>query len=203
MTQHERMLAGQLYRASDPELLAASRRARELTRRFNQTAGDQRQEREHLLQALLGSVGEQLYIEPPFYCDYGSHISIGDRFYANFDCIILDVCPIIIGDDVLFGPRVSLLSASHPIDSQVRASGLECGMPITIGDRVWLGGGVIVNPGVTIGSDTIVGSGAVVTKNVPSGVIAVGNPCRVLRPITEEDRAFWTEKRIEYETQVY
>ena len=119
--------------------------------------------------------------------------------YINYELIVLDVCDVIIGDDVLIGPRVSLLAATHPIDPEVRAAGLELGAPIRIGDRVWLGGGVIVNPGVTIGADSVIGSGSVVTRDIPAGMVAVGNPCRVLRPITQADRDHWARLRAEYE----
>ena len=192
MTELEKMTAGHLYQAFDPELAAARQRARRLMRRLNGDAGVlPPMEREALLRELFGSAGKSPFVEPNFRCDYGFNIFVGDNFYANFDCILLDICPITIGNNVLLGPRVGIFTASHPLDAQVRATSLECGQPITIGDDVWLGGGVIVNPGVTIGSGTIVGSGSVVTHDLPGGVIAVGNPCKVLRPLTDEDAAYW------------
>ncbi len=188
MTQKDRMLAGKLYRV-DETLAAELRRARELLQQFNQST-DAAQRRD-VLDRLLGGTGENLYIEPPFRCDYGANIYVGNNFYANFECIILDQCPIRIGDNVLFGPRVSLYSAGHPIDAQIRNSYLEFGKPITIGSDVWVGGDTVILGGVTVGSNVVIGAGSVVTKDIPSGCIAVGNPCRVLRRITEEDRAYW------------
>ena len=188
MTQKDRMLAGKLYRV-DETLAAELRSARELLQQFNQST-DAAQRRD-VLDRLLGGTGENLYIEPPFRCDYGANIYVGNNFYANFECIILDQCPIRIGDNVLFGPRVSLYSAGHPIDAQIRNSYLEFGKPITIGSDVWVGGDTVILGGVTVGSNVVIGAGSVVTKDIPSGCIAVGNPCRVLRRITEEDRAYW------------
>lgn len=201
MTEKERMLSGALYRANDPELVSDNARCKSLLIRYNQTTRAQLRHREDILHALLGRAGDDLYIEPPFHCDYGIHIYTGDRVYVNYDLIVLDVCDVVIGDDVLIGPRVSLLAATHPIDPVVRTAGLELGAPIHIGDRVWLGGGVIVNPGVTIGADSVIGSGSVVVHDIPAGVVAAGNPCRVLRPISNEDRAYWTRLRAEYEAQ--
>lgn len=199
MTEKERMLSGSLYRADAPELQEDSRICKQLLQRFNQLAGTDLPEQKAILRRLLGHLGTDVSICPPFHCDYGCHIYIGDRVYINYELIVLDVCPVIIGDDVLIGPRVNLLAASHPIDPLVRSSGLECGAPIRIEARAWLGGNVTVNPGVTIGADSVVGSGSVVTRDIPAGVIAAGNPCRVLRPISEEDRAYWAQKRREYE----
>ena len=191
MTQRERMLSGGLYSAADPELFRLRQEARRLTRLYNQTAENQPEERRRLLEALLGGVGETAFLEPPFRCDYGGYITVGRDFYANYDCIILDVCPVTIGDRVLFGPRVGLYGAGHPLDPEVRAGGLENGGPITIGDDVWLGGGVVVLPGVTIGAGAVIAAGAVVTRDIPSGVLAAGVPCRVLRPLNERDRTYW------------
>lgn len=198
MTEKERMISGRLYRDGDPELLEGRARARELTERFNATRAVDGAQREAVLRQLLGSVGQRIYIEPTFHCDYGYNISLGDGFYANYDCIILDVAPVTIGRNVFFAPRVGVYTAAHPIDAGVRNEGLEFGKPITIGDDVWVGGNVVINPGVTIGSDVVIGSGSVVTKDIPGHVVAVGNPCRVLRPITQEDRAYWLKLREEY-----
>ena len=191
MTEKEKMLAGLLYDPRDPELIQDAARSRRLTRLFNNTTEEQIGYRIRLLKELFGSTGENLYIEPPFRCDYGSNIHIGERFYANFDCIILDVAEVHIGKNCLFGPRVCIYTPCHPIDTDIRNMGIECGKSVVIGDNVWIGGSSVINPGVTIGSNTIIGSGSVVTKDIPDHVIAVGNPCKVLRPITEEDTAQW------------
>ncbi len=188
MTQKERMLAGKLYRVDD-QLAAEMRQTRELLHQFNQSLDAA--QRQNLLRKLLGGMGENAYIEPPFRCDYGANIYVGKNFYANFECIILDQCPIQIGDNVFFGPRVSLYSAGHPIDAAVRSTGLEFGKPITIGSDVWVGGDTVILGGVTIGSNVVIGAGSVVTKDIPPDCVAVGNPCRVLRKITDEDRAYW------------
>lgn len=191
MTERERMLSGMLYQSEHETLRQARLRASELTFQFNQTAPHEAARREALLRELLGTCGGPIWVEPTFRCDYGSYIHIAGPFYANYDCVILDVCEVRIGRNVLFGPRVCLYTAGHPIDAEVRASGLEFGRPITIGDDVWVGGSTVVNPGVTIGSRVVIGAGSVVTRDLPDDVIAVGNPCRVLRTITEEDRAHW------------
>lgn len=191
MTEKERMLAQQLYHAGDRELTEDRRRAKRLTRLINNTTEEQAEARLALLRELLGQTGEDIWIEPPFRVDYGSNIRIGEHFYANYDCIILDVAEVEIGDNVLFGPRVCLYTAGHPVDAAVRDTGLEYGKKITVGNSVWIGGNTVVNPGVTIGSNVVIGSGSVVTGDIPDGVVAAGVPCRVIRPITEEDRAFW------------
>ena len=140
-----------------------------------------------------------MHVEQTFHCDYGCHIHVGEDFYANYDCTIIDVCEVRIGDNVFLAPKVGIYTAGHPIDAGVRNSGLEFGAPVTIGDNVWIGGNAVINPGVTIGSNVVIGSGSVVTKDIPDNVIAVGNPCRVLREITREDRDYWEEKKREYE----
>jgi maltose O-acetyltransferase len=172
----ERMLRGELYRV-DEELLADHARARELCERFNATADHA------ILRELLGHVGEEVLVRPPFRCDYGRQISIGAGTFVNFDCFMIDVAPIRIGEDCQIATLVQLLTATHPIEPGPRREGWESGEPITIGDNVWLGGGVIVCPGVTIGDDTVVGAGAVVTSDLPSGVVAFGVPARVQRRI--------------------
>jgi len=172
----ERMLRGELYRVDDV-LRAEGARAQALVERFNATADDS------ILRALLGHVGEGVLVRPPFRCDYGSQISIGAGTFVNFDCVMLDVAPIRIGEDCQIATRVQLLTATHPIEPGPRREGWESGAPIEIGDNVWLGGGVIVCPGVTIGDDTVVGAGAVVTSDLPSGVVAFGVPARVHRAI--------------------
>lgn len=203
MSEKERMLAGKLYIAKDERLAKDNKQSRVLTRLFNNSTEEQAEYRVQLLKELFESTGEKFHIEPPFRCDYGCHISIGENFYANYDCIMVDVCKITIGNNVMFGPRVSVFTAGHPIDAEVRDKQLEFGKPIKIGNSVWVGGNTVINPGVTIGDDVVIGSGSVVTKDIPSGVIAVGNPCRVLREITEEDKVYWNTKQAEYllETQ--
>lgn len=184
-TEWEKMLAGELYLASDPELAAASRRARGLLRRFNATTEDELGERSHLIQELFGSVGANPTITPTFFCDYGSNIYAGDNLYMNFGCVILDCNTVHIGNNVLFAPYVQVYTAYHPIDPIVRRTGRELAAPIRIGNDVWIGGGVILCPGVTIGDNTTIGAGSVVTRDIPANVVAVGNPCRVLRAIDE------------------
>ncbi len=180
-TEKQKMLAGELYLASDPELTAGRTRARRLTRLYNQTTEEEIDRRLEILRTLLAAVGPRVEIEPPFRCDYGSNIRVGDGFYANFDCVILDCNAVTIGRDVKLGPRVQILAASHPIDPRVLETGRELAAPVTIGDDVWVGAGAIIGPGVTIGSGTTIGAGSVVTRDIPSNVVAAGVPCRVIR----------------------
>jgi len=182
------MLAGELYLADDAVIAAEQARAQGLQERYNATRHDEQELRDSLLRELLGDVGEGVVVRPPFFCDYGSHISIGARTFANYDCVMLDVAPIRIGAACQLASRVQLLTATHPIDPEPRRIGWEFAEPIAIGDNVWLGGGAIVCPGVTIGDDTVVGAGAVVTRDLPAGVVAAGVPARVLREIDERDR---------------
>ena len=183
----ERMLRGELYLADDPELAVDHARAQEVLERYNATPHVAREERDRLLRELLGEVGQGVVVKPPFRCDYGLHIAIGERTFVNYGCVMLDVAPIRIGSACQLATHVQLLTATHPIDPEPRRLGWECAEPITIGDNVWLGGGAIVCPGVVIGDDTVVGAGAVVTRDLPSRVVAAGNPARVLREIGEED----------------
>lgn len=199
MTELELMLSGKLYHSGDETLVQTRRRAQKLCWDFNQTPPDAPEVRMAILNQLLGSIGENSWIEPTFRCDYGANTYIGSHFYANYDCIFLDVAPIHIGNDVFMAPRVCLYTAGHPTTPEVRNMELEFGLPITIGDSVWIGGNVVVLPGVTIGSGSVIAAGSVVTKDVPSGVIAGGNPCHVLRPLTDDDRAKWEAQRQEYE----
>lgn len=182
-SQRQRMLAGDLYVADDPELEAEARRARRLQDELNRTTADQRSERRRILELLLGELGEDVEIRPPFHCDYGYQIRIGARTFANCGLVALDVATITIGDDVQIGPNVQLLTPTHPLEPELRRAKWEAAEPISIGSNVWLGGGAIVLPGVTIGADTVVGAGAVVTRDLPSGVLAVGNPARVIRSL--------------------
>jgi maltose O-acetyltransferase len=183
----ERMLRGELYHADDPELAADHARAQKLLERYNATHHTEEEERLRLLRELLAKVGEGVVVKPPFRCDYGSQISIGSGTFVNYDCVMLDVVPIAIGAACQIASGVQFLAATHPIDPKPRRAGWEYGRPITIGDNVWLGGGVIVCPGVTIGDDTVVGAGAVVTRDLASGVVAIGNPAAVHRAIDERD----------------
>jgi maltose O-acetyltransferase len=183
----ERMLRGELYIADDPEIAAGQARAQELLERYNATRHADQDERDRLLRSLLGEVGVGVVVRPPFRCDYGSHIGIGAGTFVNYDCVMLDVAPIRIGAACQVATCVQILTATHPIDPEPRRLGWESAQPITIGDNVWLGGGVIVLPGVTIGDDTVVGAGAVVTRDLPSGVVAIGNPARVHRSIGDRD----------------
>jgi maltose O-acetyltransferase len=183
-----RMLAGELYLADDPVIAAEQARAQDLQERYNATRHDERERRDSLLRELLGDVGVGVVVRPPFFCDYGSHISIGARTFANYDCVMLDVATIRIGAACQLAPRVQLLTATHPSAPERPRLGWESAAPIAIGDNVWLGGGAIVCPGVTIGDDTVVGAGAVVTRDLPAGVVAAGVPARVLREIDERDR---------------
>jgi maltose O-acetyltransferase len=184
----ERMLRGELYVADDPALVADTGRAQALLERFNASAHDAHEERARLLSELLGAAGEGVVIRPPFRCDYGTYITIGAGTFVNFGCILLDCAPITIGTACQLATNVQLLTPTHPVDPGPRRAGWEAAEPITLGDNVWLGGGVIVCPGVTIGDDTVVGAGAVVTRDLPAGVVAFGAPARAHRSIDERDR---------------
>jgi len=177
------MRAGDLYIADDPEILEAANASIELMAAYNATTPRQEPLRRRLLAELLGAIGEGTAIRPPLYVDYGSNLRIGARCFANFGLTALDVAPITIGDDVQIGPHVQLLTPTHPVDPELRRARWEAAAPIVIGDNVWLGGGVIVCPGVTIGANTVVGAGAVVTRDLPGDVMAVGSPARVIRPL--------------------
>lgn len=180
-TMRERMLAGDLYIADDPEIVEAAAVALDLMAAYNATGARQEPLRRDLLERLLGAVGEGTVLRPPIYVDYGSNIRIGSGTFANFGLVALDVAPITIGDDVQIGPNVQLLTPTHPVEPGPRRDKWEAAEPITIGDNVWLGGGAIVLPGVTIGDNTVVGAGAVVTRDLPANVVAVGNPSRIVR----------------------
>jgi maltose O-acetyltransferase len=181
--EKERMLRGELYDATDPQLVAEREHARDLTERYNRTSATDHDGRRELLERLLGSLGDECYIEPPFRCDYGSNIHVGEDFYANFDCVVLDVCRVDIGRDCLLGPGVHIYTATHPLDASERIEGPEYGKPVTVGDNVWVGGRAVLNPGVTIGNNTVIGSGAVVTADVPDGVVVQGNPATVVKEL--------------------
>jgi len=185
-TEREKMLAGELYDSLDPELVLARDRARDLCQDLNATRERDQDDRRRILTELLGSGGHSVWMQPPFFCDYGSNIHLGERVYFNFNCVVLDVCKVRIGDFTFFGPAVQIYTATHPMNAQLRRT-QEFGRPVKIGSDVWVGGGAIICPGVTIESRTVIGAGSVVTKNVPEGVFAAGNPCRVIRQITQEE----------------
>ena len=187
-TERDKMLAGELYDALDPDLVGDRDRARDLCQTLNAIRESDREIRRHILLQLFGKGGDTVWMQPPFYCDYGSNIELGERVFFNFNCVVLDVCPIKIGDFTLFGPSVQILTPVHPLEARLRRK-QEYGKPIEIGSDVWVGGGALILPGVRIGSKTVIGAGSVVTRDVPEGVFAAGNPCRVIREITEEDRA--------------
>ncbi|WP_328467383.1 sugar O-acetyltransferase [Actinoplanes sp. NBC_00393] len=189
--QREHILSGRMYNDLTEELVQARQRTVLLTTEYNDSFGQSPATREAILRRLLGAVGEECYFEPTFRCEFGFNIRVGDHFYANFDCVMLDGGGITIGDHVLFGPKVGIYTSNHAIDAGERVAGGCYAKPVTIGDRVWVGGGVTINQGVSIGDDTIIGSGSVVTRPIPAGVIAVGNPARVLREITDADRTGW------------
>lgn len=184
----QKMVAGAPYDAGDPELRAAREQCRALLGELNRERTDAPDWDERLTR-LLGGRAERCFITPPFFCDYGANIFVGENFYANFNCTILDVCEVHIGDNVLLAPGVQIYTATHPVAVAPRIKGVEFGKPVRIGHNVWIGGSVVICPGVTIGDNSVIGAGSVVTKDVPAGVVAAGNPCRVLRPMTAEELA--------------
>ena len=183
MTEREKMIAGELYCAVDDELAALRRTARDLILRLNQTKDEEAHLRHEIYQRLFGAAGPDLWIEPPFYCDYGCNIYFGKRVFMNFNCVILDVCEVYIGDHTMFGPAVQVYTATHPLDWRIRRQALEYGRPIRIGADVWVGGGAILCPGVTVGDRAVIGAGAVVTKDVPANAVVAGNPARTIRHV--------------------
>lgn len=184
----ERMISGQLYRPEDAGLVAARRKARQLTRMFNQSGEDDVEDRRRLLEKLLGALGPRAEVEPPFHCDYGCNIQAGERLFMNFGCVILDCARVDIGSRVLIGPGVHIYAATHPLDPETRAAGSELARPVRIGNDVWIGGGAIICPGVTIGNGSTIGAGSVVVRDIPDRVVATGNPCRVTRSLEAVDR---------------
>lgn len=184
MTEKEKMLSGENYLSSDPELARDRAHARELLKVINTQALGESFVKENFLRTLFGAVGGNSFVESNFHCDYGYNIHVGSHFYANFNCVILDTCKVTIGNTVLLGPGVHIYTAVHPMDSAERAKGIESSKPVTIGNNVWVGGGAIINPGITIGNNVVVGSGSVVTHDVPDNVLVVGNPARIIRELT-------------------
>ncbi len=180
-TEKQKMLAGELYLASDPELVADNQRAAQLLALYNQTSFADSDRRLEILRSLLGKVGSNPQIVPPFHCDYGIHTCIGDNFYMNTGGVILDCNRVEIGDNVLCGPRVQIYAATHPVEAALRLTGRELARPVVIGHNVWIGGGAIVCPGVSIGDNTTIGAGSVVTRTIPANVVAAGNPCRIIK----------------------
>ncbi|MBD1425281.1 sugar O-acetyltransferase [Sphingobacterium arenae] len=187
-TEKEKMITGELYQAMGKELMEERQYAKEQLFQYNNLEPSKIKARNQILKKLFGETTSRFFIEPPFRCDYGYNIFLGDNFYANYNLIVLDCAPVIIGDNVMIGPNVSLFTAGHPVHHEPRIAGWEFAKPINIGDNVWIGGHTVINPGVTIGKNTVIGSGSVVTKNIPENVVAAGNPCRVLREITDKDK---------------
>ena len=193
-SEKEKMLSGLPYRAHDQELEHERKRARLLIHQYNQLSPGETTKHQDIIKELLGTSGEQFVIESPFRCDYGYNIHLGENFYSNFNLVILDCAEVRIGNNALIGPDVGIYTAGHPLHHELRNQEHEFAFPVTIGNSVWIGGHVVINPGVTIGDHVVIGSGSVVTRDVPSGVIALGNPCKVLRDITEEDKKYYHKK---------
>lgn len=181
-TEKQKMLAGEFYDPLDAQLVVERQRARDLCKRLNDSREDEYDERARVLRALFGE-DTDVWLQPPFFCDYGSNIFLGKKVFFNFNCVVLDVAQVHIGDYVLFGPSVQIYTAAHPLDAGERRHGLELGKPVTIGDDVWVGGGAIICPGISIGARAVIGAGSVVTRDIPPQVIAAGNPCRVIRAL--------------------
>ncbi|UZR94498.1 sugar O-acetyltransferase [Chondrinema litorale] len=182
-TEKEIMLAGEMYDPEDAELVAERKTARLLFQQYNATTEHDLEERKQILTELMGQNGDNVNIQPPFYCDYGYNIYLGKNCFFNFDCVILDVCKVTIGDNLMAAPKVQIYTATHPLDPVKRNSGRELGAEIKIGNNVWLGGGCIICPGVTIGDNSTIGAGSVVTRDIPANVFAAGNPCKVVKEI--------------------
>lgn len=186
--QNDYILSGKMYNDLTPELIEARERTVFLTNEYNMSFGKPSKEREAILKKMLKAVGENVHFEPIFRCEFGYNISIGNNFYANFDCVMLDGGGIEIGNNVLFGPKVGIYTANHATDAWERSNGACYAKPVKIGNNVWVGAGVHINQGVTVGDNTIIGSGSVVTKDIPANVVAAGVPCKVIREITEADK---------------
>lgn len=202
MNQKERMLAGLPYQAWKDGLEEERLECRRKVHKFNNLDPAQTEEADRLIREIFGKTGAQIHVEPPIRFDYGKNTEVGDNFFANFNTVILDVAKVTIGKNVMFAPNVSIYTAGHPVHPDSRNSGYEYGIPITIGDNVWMGGSSVVLPGVHIGNNVVIGAGSVVTKDIPDNVIAAGNPCRVIRAITEADRKFYFKDR-EFDVEDY
>ena len=185
-TEKDKMIAGELYDPLDKQLSEERLRTRLLIKELNDTREDQVEERSRILKELIPHAGDGLWLQPPFYCDYGTNIKLGERVFFNFNCVVLDVTYVTIGSRTLFGPNVQIYTATHPLNHIERASGLEFAKPIVIGEDVWIGGSVVICPGVTIGDRSVIGAGSVVTRDIPPDVFAAGNPCKVIRPLMQE-----------------
>ena len=188
MSEWDKMQRHEIYDDFDADLFDRRVEAKKLFKEFNRTTDDEVEKRQEIMRKLFKRVGERVYLEPNFTCEFGKNISLGNDLYINFGCTMLDCGQITIGNNTLLGPNVSLYSANHSLDAEERIAGALIPKPITIGNRVWIGGGSIILSGVTIGDDSVIGAGSVVTKDIPSGVVAAGNPCRVIRKITDKDK---------------
>lgn len=186
-TEKEKMLDGELYDPIDQQLSDERTRTRLLIKDLNDTREDQVEERSHIIRKLIPNAGVDLWLQPPFYCDYGSNMEVGDKVFFNFNCVVLDVTYVKIGSRTLFGPNVQIYTATHPLNHEERASGLEFAKPILIGEDVWVGGSAIICPGVTIGDRAVIGAGSVVTRDISSDVFAAGNPCKVIRHLVPSE----------------
>jgi maltose O-acetyltransferase len=184
-TEKDKMLAGEMYDAADAKLVLERRRARDLCKSLNESYDRELALREDIVRELFGEAGDAIWIEPPFYCDYGANITLGSKVFFNFNCVILDPAPVTIGSNVLFGPAVQICTATHPMRASERRTWREFARPIKIGSDVWIGAGVIICPGVRIGSRSVIGAGSVVTRDIPADVLASGNPCRVVRQLDD------------------
>lgn len=202
MNQKERMLAGLPYKAWLDGLKEERKENKKRIYRYNQLSPDQEEEQDRLIREIFGKCGDSILVEQPFHCDYGYNIEAGNNFYSNYNLTILDVGKVVIGENVMIAPNVSIYTAGHPIHPDSRNSGYEYGIGVTIGNNVWIGGSVVINPGVRIGDNVVIGSGSVVTKDIPDDAVAVGNPCKVVRCITEEDRKYYFGKK-EFDVEDY
>lgn len=183
MTEREKALSGQLYNPSDPELVKLHLRAKKLFGKYNSVSPADHKRLQKIIRKIIGKHGENIHVQPPFYCDYGINISVGENFFANYGCVILDVNKVTIGKNCMLAPCVKIFSATHPVKAEERYNGVELGLPVTIGDNCWIGGGAIINPGVTLGDNVVVGSGSVVTKSFGSNVVIGGNPAKIIREL--------------------
>ncbi|MCP4628741.1 MAG: sugar O-acetyltransferase [bacterium] len=185
VTEREKMLAGEMYDAADLQLIEERRRARDLCKNLNESHDGEQALRESIIRELFGEAGDAIWIEPPFYCDYGSNIALGSKVFFNFNCVILDPAPVTIGSNVMFGPAVQICTATHPMSASERRTGREFALPVAIGSDVWIGSEAIICPGIRVGSQSVIGAGSVVTRDIPANVFAAGNPCRIIRNLDD------------------